>query len=330
MSGNGNDARRRGVVPGVTSERAWHGVELRHLAALQAVAQERSFSAAAARLGYTQSAISGQILALERVIGARLFERIRGSRPVQLTDEGKILLTHAAAITARLDAARADIGALRAGSTSALRIGTFQSASRQIVPETLRRLAEEDAGADVELRESYDLNSLLDLLEKGAIDLAFTVLPTREGPFETAELYCDEHVLVVRRSDPLASRGLLSLEELESIPVITVEDCRVQSATEIAISASGRRLTVSRRLEDLSSILAFVSAGLGVGFVPEPSTDLPPELTVVRLGSEVPRRVVALTWHSERTLSPRGVRFVELATAVAGAAQETRKLLRAI
>ena len=66
----------------------WHGVELRHLIALRAVAAERSFSAAARSLGYTQSAVSGQILALERLIGARLFVRVRGTRPLELTRRG--------------------------------------------------------------------------------------------------------------------------------------------------------------------------------------------------------------------------------------------------
>src|SRR3954447_19491462 len=90
----------------------WRGVELRHLVALQAVAEERSFSAAAAKLGYTQSAISGQILALERAIGARLVERMRGSRPVRLTPEGEIMLAHAAAITGRLNSAQGEIASL--------------------------------------------------------------------------------------------------------------------------------------------------------------------------------------------------------------------------
>ena len=79
--------------------RAWHGVELRHFVALEAIARERSFSAAAFSLGYTQSAISGQITTLERLVATTLFERLPGSRGVALTDEGRVLVEHAAAIT---------------------------------------------------------------------------------------------------------------------------------------------------------------------------------------------------------------------------------------
>ena len=101
----------------------WLGVELRHLAALEAVAREHSFGRAATALGYTQSAISQQIATLERSVGERLIERPGGSRPVALTEAGELLLGHAAAIVARLKAAQADLRALGEG-----RAGTFASA----------------------------------------------------------------------------------------------------------------------------------------------------------------------------------------------------------
>src|SRR5690348_17914080 len=116
----------------MTWQVGWRGVELRHLVALQAVADERSFSAAASKLGYTQSAISGQILALERAIGARLFERMRGSRPIRLTPAGEILLAHAAAITSRLNSAQVEIASLTR-ARQALRVGTFQTVARTLV-----------------------------------------------------------------------------------------------------------------------------------------------------------------------------------------------------
>jgi DNA-binding transcriptional LysR family regulator len=305
----------------------WHGVELRHLVALQAVARERSFSAAATKLGYTQSAVSGQISALERAIGARLFERIRGSRPIQLTPEGEILLAHATAITARLDTAQVEIAALD-GPCRALRIGTFQTVARTLVPEAFSRLALEDPAAEFELHESYDLEALLVAVERGRLDLAFTVLPTRGGPFATAEVYRDEHVLVCSRAHPLARRGTVNNSELEALPLIAVETCRAQSATELAIAAAGRPLNVVRRLEDVASILAFVSAGLGVGFVPSLAVaDLAPELVAIPIDAHVPPRVIAIAWHAERQLPPHAARFVELATAVGRTLR--RPLLRA-
>jgi molybdate transport repressor ModE-like protein len=92
----------------------WPGVEIRLLVALEGVASAGSFSRAARTLGYTQSAVSGQILALERAVGARLVDRVRGARSVRLTPEGDVLLQHASAITERLAAAQTEIRALRA------------------------------------------------------------------------------------------------------------------------------------------------------------------------------------------------------------------------
>ncbi len=86
--------------------RTWQGVELRHLIALRAVAEERSFSGAAQRLGYTQSAVSSQVRDLERAVGLRLFERTRGTRTTVPTRAGRILYRHAVAILDQLEVAR--------------------------------------------------------------------------------------------------------------------------------------------------------------------------------------------------------------------------------
>ena len=93
------------------SRLTWPGLELRHLAAFEAVVETGSFTAAAARLGYTQSAVSGQVAALERAVGVVLVDRSRGSRRLRLTDAGAVLLEHARAIDHQLALARARIEA---------------------------------------------------------------------------------------------------------------------------------------------------------------------------------------------------------------------------
>src|SRR4051812_49733320 len=101
---------------------SWLGVEIRHFAALQALADEGSFGRAAERLGYTQSAVSQQIATLERIVGERLVERPGGPRPISLTEAGALLLRHAHSIVARLPAAPADLQALQEGEVGALHV----------------------------------------------------------------------------------------------------------------------------------------------------------------------------------------------------------------
>src|SRR5258705_12106821 len=105
----------------------WLGVELRHLAALEAVGRTRSFGGAARELGYTQSAVSQQIAQLERLVGQQLVVRPGGPLPVSITDAGTLLLRHADSIVARLDAAQADMAAYAEGAAGPLRVGIYQS-----------------------------------------------------------------------------------------------------------------------------------------------------------------------------------------------------------
>src|SRR6187549_686073 len=135
------------------TEQQWLGLELRHLVALKAIAEEGTFGRAARRLGYTQSAISQQIATLERIVGQRLIDRPGGPRPVSLTEAGELLLRHADAIAARLQAAQA---ALDAGDAGPLRIGTYQSVGAKVLPALLREFTEEWPKVDITLRESSD------------------------------------------------------------------------------------------------------------------------------------------------------------------------------
>src|SRR5579871_1917091 len=129
--------------------RGWLGIELRHFAALRAIAQEGSFWRAAERLGYTQSAISQQLQTLERIVGVRLVERPGGPRAISLTEAGTLLLGHADSIVDRLEAARADMHALATGAVGTLRIGTFQSVGARVVPEVMRRFGRQWPGVEV-------------------------------------------------------------------------------------------------------------------------------------------------------------------------------------
>src|ERR1700740_201268 len=182
----------------------WLAIYLRHLAALEAVARTRSFGRAARELGYTQSAVSQQIAQLERIVGQRLFDRPGGPRRGEPTEAGLLLLGHADAIVAQIDAARADMAALSEGAAGTLRVGIYQSVGARLLPALVRRFRAQWPRVRVRGREESSADDLLRLLEHGELDLSFADLPLREGPFEWAELLQDPYVLLVSARSELA------------------------------------------------------------------------------------------------------------------------------
>src|SRR5207248_4947206 len=130
-------------------------------------------------------------------VGMQVIERPGGPRPVSLTQAGTLLLRHAAGISARLQAAQADLAALQAGDAGPLRVGTFQSVGARILPRVLRRFSAAWPRVEVQLSESPDDLELLGRVERGDLDLTFLMLPLEAGPFEAIELLRDPYVLVV-------------------------------------------------------------------------------------------------------------------------------------
>jgi DNA-binding transcriptional LysR family regulator len=295
----------------------WSGVELRHLVALEAVVTEGSFGRAADRLGYTQSAVSQQIATLERVVGERLLERPRGPRAVTTTEPGALLLRHAQAIRARLEAAQADLAALRAGETGTLRVGTYQSVGARVLPEAMRRFRVDRPGIELELTAPTTDPELYVLVESGAIDLAFCSLPVGEGPFEAIALMNDPYVLVVPADHELAERAAASLADLDGLPLIGSQTCNSGRFFEEELRERGVELAFAFRSDDNGTVQGLVAAGYGAALVPLLSV-MPgdPRVRVLQLEPPVPPRRLAVAWHRDRHRSPAARAFVELARVV--------------
>ncbi len=306
---------------------SWLGVELRHLAALEAVAERGTFGRAAEKLGYTQSAVSQQIATLERIVGERLVERPGGPRPVSLTEAGRVLLRHAEAIVARLQAARADLAALAQGEAGSLHVGTFQSVGAKVLPEVLRRFRSAWPDVRIELRESHSDRELAAAVERGELDLAFVQLPLDGGPLETVELLRDDYVLVVAADSPLARGRRPSLREIADEPLIGFRNCR---ATEILVDqlrATGREPRFVFRSDENGVVQGLAGAGVGVAVVPRLAVDGNDEsVRIVELGPRIAPRVIGIARHRDRHHSAAARAFVDTALAVG---QETAAALAA-
>jgi DNA-binding transcriptional LysR family regulator len=303
------------------------GVEIRHLSALAAVAEEGSFRRAATRLGYVQSAISEQIAALERIVGQQLVVRSRGAGVVELTDAGEVLLAHANAILARVKAAEADLGAVADGTAASLRLGIYQSVGARVVPRLLPRYARDWPNVRVLPQESPTDAGLFELVERGELELSFADLPLHTGPFESVELMNDPYVLVVPAESPLAVTARAGLDEIADLPLIGHWTCRVLPRVEAELRAQGVEPNFVFRSDIIGTVQALVGAGVGNAIVPRLAVDFADtRVSVVELGPDVPvqPRVIALFWHRDRYRSPAALGFVEAAREVC--AQVTAEL----
>ena len=295
----------------------WLGIELRHLAALDAVETEGSFGRAASKLGYTQSAVSQQIATLERIVGEKLVERPGGPRPIALTEAGELLLRHARAIVSRLQAAQSDLAALSAGEAGSLHVGIFQSVGAKILPEVMRRFARAWPNVDVELRESHSDNALADMVERGELDLSFVQLPLENPSLETMLVLQDEYVLVTSAESDFAVGRTPSLREIADQPLIGYRNCRATEIVVEQIRATGHEPHFVFRTDENGVVQGLAGAGIGVAILPRLAVDPNDEsVRITDLSPRLPRRQVGITRHRDRYHSPAAKAFVATALEV--------------
>ena len=301
----------------------WIGVELRHFLALEAVAQEASFNRAAAKLGYTQSAISQQIAALERIVGQKLIERPTGAQPMRLTRAGEVLIEHAHAIGVRLASAQADLESLTAGELDPLRVGFPGRGLGALMPGIYRRLEQARPDFTIRVLAAPDEDDLSSMLRQGDADLAFVERPLPESEVEQVTLLEDDYVLVVGRGTAELAASP-TLNELASMPLIAFKARKTCQLTEY-FHAHNLEPSWAIGSDDIETIYAAVMLRLGWAVLPRLATfSLGPDVEVVELNCGFPPRRLGIAWSSARGQSALAQAFVSAAVAEAGQLQQQR------
>jgi len=247
-------------------------LDVRRLRVLHAVSAYGSVTAAAAALGYSAPAVSQQLAALEREVGMRLTER--AGRGLQLTPAALILVGHTDALLARLDAAEADLAALRDQIAGRVALAAFPSAAAGLVPTAWAALAGSAPQVRLDLTEMEPEESLPAVL-RGGTDVAvaheYDLLPRPLDPlFERRELLRDPVLVAVPETHPLAADGgPVPLAALSGQPFLAPREAT--SCAEMIQRACARAGFVPRvtaRASDFAVLLSLVAAGAGVTLVP--------------------------------------------------------------
>ncbi len=261
------------------------------------VARQGSFTAAARSIGYTQSAVSRQIAALESAAGSALFERLpRGVRP---TPAGRVLIEHATVALARLRSAEEELDALRRLRGGWLRIGAFPTADAALVPLAVTGFRRRHPGVHLTLAEGVTPQQLI-RLGQGELDLAVVSdyppgLPDA-GELELVRLLDDPLLLALPQGHRLAAAGSsVRLADLATENWVEGDDTGGAGMLADACARAGFTPRVELHAGEWTGKLGFVAAGLGVALVPSLAAGaLRRDLVLHRLDAEAPvRRVYA-------------------------------------
>jgi DNA-binding transcriptional LysR family regulator len=290
---------------------AWHGIEVRHLAALQALAEEASFHGAARRLGYSQPAVSQQLAALERIVGTQLVNRPRVSQPLSLTEAGERLLVYARSIQANLASAEAELGA-DSGKVQ-LRVGIYQTVASHLLPHVVRELERRAPQIEIVLDDCPGDTRLVASLDRGDLDACFVDLPLRfEGGVHTEPLALDEYVLVLPRNGRRATAEAIRPADLRGLSLIGFKTSGSTQRVIDRLRADGTEPHFVLRSDDNNVIQGFVAAGFGAALIPRLAAELlPGPLDIRPFEPALPPRVIGLAWTRDLDGAPWLHAFVD-------------------
>lgn len=256
------------------------------LRVLRAVAERGSFSAAAAELGYTQSAVSRQIAGLERESGAALFER--RSDGVRLTKSGMILLRHARVVLDEIAAAESELGGTLP-DVHEVRVGAFISAGAVLLPRALRALRERRPDIRATTREGTT-PALVRALRAGTLDLAVISsrppyrAPDAELPALAAERIGETNlVLAVPTYGRFAGRDVVGVDELEDVDWVASPTTGAEPLMGVWPGLAGRP-RIAHTARDWLTKLQLVAAGCGMTTIsPNLAEVLPDGVRLIRV-----------------------------------------------
>ncbi|KQV21957.1 LysR family transcriptional regulator [Pseudomonas sp. Root329] len=273
------------------------------------VAELHGFTAAANRLGISQSAVSHALKSLEQELGVELLRRHQSR--VELSDIGQQLLLRARAMLGLANTLRQEAADARGMKRGTLRIGSFgPTSSIKLLPLILQHYRAAHPGIEVHIDEGPD-RQVIQWLEERRIDIGFVVLP--EERFDTFALIKDQMVALLPVDHPLARRDSLTLSDLCNDTFVLTE---AGSSELVSRLFSAARLTpnIRYRCSQLLSTLDTVGRGDALTVVAESS--LPDDHDgryVKRPLSPTVTRQVGLAVLDQRQSSPAALAFIKLA-----------------
>ncbi|MBD8029798.1 LysR family transcriptional regulator [Corynebacterium gallinarum] len=271
-------------------------IEARQLKYFLAVASARNFSRAADDLHISQPPLSRQIRLLEKQIGTALFDR--SSQGVELTAAGAFLAERAPTLLNELEEIERDVRAIGEGSMGVLRLGFVGTATHQLMPQLLKQITTQLPEVEVRVSGEKLTPDLERLLSTRQLDAAVLRPPVSSPDIELESFGVDDFMLAVHPGHPLYDHeGTIPFTDLVEHPIIAFkEGSAAEQIIRHAAHQVGFELTVAHHAPETSTVLALVSAGLGIALVPHGSIPQPMGTLRMREISGGPTIGLALAW----------------------------------
>ena len=292
-------------------------MELAQLRYLVALAEELHFTRAAAREHIAQPALSQQIRRLEEELGITLVERT--TRQVTITDAGHVLVARGRRILAELDAANAELLALKGMESGHVRVGTMHTMGPIDVSLVLAIFHERHRGIELTVREESS-EELAAMVRHDELDLAFLSVTERVESHGLGlhQLVLEELVVLLEPGHRLAGRRRLGIADLEDEEFISFrEGARLRELLHTAAREAGFQPNVKLESNESQRIRRLVSRGMGVAILPRSDAIAPgAEVAVVDLTDPPLARDITLAWREGRRHPPAVAEFLALAREV--------------
>src|SRR5581483_4347423 len=236
-------------------------MDLRQLNALVAVAEHRSFSAAARALHTVQSNVSTHVARLEAELGVTLIDRDSG----QVTDEGDAVVRRATRIQRELEALVADVAAVRNEISGVTRLGVIGTTARWLVPTVLEAMAARYPRVRTVVVDATT-TSLLPQVVNGQLDLAVLALPTNDPDVEDQLLFEEDLLVLAPEHHPLAAFERISLAEHELL--LEPRGTAFRDDLDAQGKAAGVELRTKAEVDGMRLVASLAFEGFGAAVLP--------------------------------------------------------------
>lgn len=296
-------------------------MELRHMRAFIAVAEELNFRRAAERLHMAQPPLSQQIKRIEHEVGARLLDRT--TRQVRLTPAGVAFLADARRAVEAADTAPRSARLAASGHTGTLRLGVSGPTFYEVVVQMATRLRKSRPRIRLEISGPAFGGELIEQLERKEIDAALVRLPVGGTDIVVRRITEHRAAAVLPIGHPLADRDQVTIADLQAEPIISYPSNRGSAAVTLIHSAfvdRGFTPNIVQEAPDTHTIMLLVAVGTGIGVVPVSADHLRVPGIVLVPVADMPPFPLALAWrrdHGNPVLGALTAELDDIATEIA-------------